>query len=171
MEKETFRKIEVSLCEYFKQLKLIKKFKQKINLLKKQQEEIKEEMRSLKALNIDSYTNMGIDYSRDPVQTSSTGSGEGEIRTLMYINDLEKEYQRKVEHIYRMNAKIRNIEVEIEDMKNILEHLDEEQRKFIDWKYGEKKSIEWIAVEMLGGAKSTAYRKRNEIISTIAYFS
>lgn len=168
LNKETFRKIEGSLYGYFKQLKLIKKFKQKIVLLKKQQEEIKEEMRSLKALNIDSYTNMGIDYSRDPVQTSSSGSGEGEIRTLMYINDLEKEYQRKVENMYKLNAKIRDIEIEVEDMKHNIEQLDEEQKKFIEWKYKEGKSIEWISIEMLGGAKSTAYRKRDEIIKSLA---
>lgn len=171
MKKEAFRKIEDRLYSYFKQLKLIEKYKQKIILLKKQQDEIKEEMRSLKALNIDSYINMGIDYSKDPIQTSPTGAGEGEIRTIQYINDLEKEYERKVENIYKLNSKIRDIEIDVEDMKHNLDLLDEEQKKFIKLKYKNRKSVEWIAIEMLGGAKSTAYRKRDEIIKIIAEFS
>lgn len=56
-------------------------------------------------------------------------------------------------------------------MKHILEQLDEEQRKFIKLKYRNRKSVEWIAIELMGGAKSTAYRKRDEIIRIIAEFS
>lgn len=171
LNKETFRKIEDRLYSYFKQLKFIEKDKQKIILLKKQQEEIKEEMKCLKALNIDSYTNMGIDYSRDSIQISPNGAGEGEIKVIQYITDLEKEYERRMENIYKLNSRVRDLEIEVEDMKHILEQLDEEQRKFIKLKYRNRKSVEWIAIELMGGAKSTAYRKRDEIIRIIAEFS
>lgn len=171
LDKETFIKIEDRLYGYFKQLKLIDKYKQKIILLKKQQEEIKEEMKCLRELNIDSYTNMGIDYSRDFVQTSPAGAGEGELRVIKYINNLEKELERKVIAISSINSEIRKIELEVEDMKNNLNLLDEEQKKFITLKYKNKKSVDHIAIEMLGGARSTAYRKRDEIIKIIAEFS
>ncbi|WP_242977149.1 hypothetical protein [Clostridium botulinum] len=35
----------------------------------------------------------------------------------------------------------------------------------------ESKSIDWIAVEMFGGARSTAYRKNDELIESIAQWS
>jgi hypothetical protein len=46
--------------------------------------------------------------------------------------------------------------------------LSEESKRLLEWKYGEGKSVEWIATEMFGGARATAYRKREELVEDIA---
>ncbi|SHJ52711.1 hypothetical protein SAMN02745163_02071 [Clostridium cavendishii DSM 21758] len=171
MDKELFRKTEGRLYRYFKQLKLIEKLKNKVVLLYKQQEAIKQEIHNLKNLKIETGLNMGIDYSRDKIQSSSDGSGEAERETIKYIENLEKEYRYVVKKMLKINARIREIEIQIQDMQYNLSMLSEESKRFIEWKYAELKSIDWIAVEMYGGARSTAYRKREELVENIANYS
>jgi hypothetical protein len=51
-----------------------------------------------------------------------------------------------------------------------IQMLNEEYKRLIEWKYGENKSLDWIATEMYGGARTTAYRKREEIVESIAQY-
>jgi hypothetical protein len=74
IDKEAFRKTESRLYRHYKQLKLIEKLKNKVVLLWKQKEQIDKEKIVLKHLSIDTGLNMGIDYSREKIQTSSDGS-------------------------------------------------------------------------------------------------
>ncbi|MCS4521762.1 hypothetical protein JTS97_06990 [Clostridium botulinum] len=53
-------------------------------------------------------------------------------------------------------------------MEDNISSLNEENKKFIELKYGENKSVDWIAVEMFGRARSTAYRKKNELVEHVA---
>lgn len=168
LDKELFRKTEGRLYRYYKQLKIVEKLKNKVVLLWKQKEQLEKEMVELKHLNIETGNNMGIDYSRDRIQSSSSGVGEAEREVIRYINNLEREYNYTVKKMLKTRAKIRDIEVQIQDMQFNLAMLNEESKRFIEWKYGEEKSIEWIAEEMYGGARSTAYRKREELVEDIA---
>lgn len=52
-----------------------------------------------------------------------------------------------------------------------LSMLSEESKRFIEWKYGECKSVEWIANEMYAGARSTACRKKEELVESIAQWT
>lgn len=169
--KETFRKTEARLYNYYKQLKILEKLKCKIKLLKMQQSEIELEMKNLNNLTLEVYANMGIDYSRDKIQTTSTGTGESERETIKYITRLEKERDHKVREIMKCNARLREIDLQCQDMKYNLSMLNEECRRFIEWKYGENKSIEWIGEEMYVGSRATAYRKRDELIEGIAQWN
>ena len=54
--------------------------------------------------------------------------------------------------------------------------LSQESMDFIIYKYkasvdGRCKSVDWIANEMYGGVRSTAYRKREEIVGNIAQWA
>lgn len=168
IDKDSFRKTEGRLYRYYKDIKLIEKLKNKIVLLWKQKEQIKKEKVELKNLNIDVGLNMGIDYSKEKIQSSSTGTGEAEKEIVKYISNLDKQYRSTVKRILKTNARIREIELQLQDMQYNLSMLSEENKRFIEWKYGECKSVEWIATEMYAGARSTAYRKREEVISDIA---
>lgn len=168
LDKEIFRKTEGRLYRYYKQLKIVEKLKNKVVLLWKQKEQLQKEMVELKHMNIETGNNMGIDYSGDRIQSSSSGVGEAEREVIRYINNLEREYNYTVKKMLKTRAKIRDIEVQIQDMQFNLAMLNEESKRFIEWKYGEEKSIEWIAEEMYAGARSTAYRKREELVEDIA---
>ncbi|MBU3195666.1 hypothetical protein KPL26_03185 [Clostridium algidicarnis] len=168
IDKDLFRKTEGRLYRYYKQLKLIEKFKNKVLLLWRQKEQIEKEKVELKNLNIGTELNMGIDYSRDKIQCSSSGTGEAERETIKYIDNLDKQLKYVIRKMLKSNARIREIELQIQDMQFNLSMLSEESKRFIEWKYGEEKSIEWIAERMYGGARSTAYRKREELVENIA---
>lgn len=168
IDKEIFRKTEGRLYRYYKQLKLIEKLKSKVILLLGQKEQIEKEKVELKHLNIDIGLNMGIDYSREKIQSSSSGMGEAERETIKYIDNLDKQLKYVVKNILKINARIRELELQIQDMQFNLSMLNEELKRFIEWKYGEEKSIEWISEEMYQGARSTAYRKREELVEGIA---
>ena len=171
IDKETFRRTEARLYNYYKQLKVLEKIKCKIELLKMQKNEIEKEMQNLSGLTLEVYANMGIDYSRDKIQTTSTGVGESERETIKYITRMEKERDLKTRDIMKCNARMREIEVQTQDMEYNLSMLNEECRRFIEWKYAESKSIEWVAEEMYLGSRATAYRKRDELVEGIAQWS
>ncbi|KOC47751.1 hypothetical protein ADU86_03910 [Clostridium botulinum] len=167
VDKNIFKKIEARLYRYYKQLKLIEKLKNKVVLLWKQKEQIEKEKVDLKHLKIDVGLNMGIDYSREKIKSSSSGIGEAEREIIKYISDLDKQLKYIIRKIVKTNSKVRELELQIQDMDFNLSMLAEENKLFVEWKYGENKSISWIANEMYGGARSTAYRKREEIIEDI----
>lgn len=169
--KEVFRKTEARLYNYYIQLKFAEKLKGRVKLLKMQQQEIECEMKNLNNLTLEVYANMGIDYSRDKIQTTSTGIGESERETIKYITRLEKEREHKVREMMKCNAKIREVETQKQDIEYNLSMLNEECRRFIEWKYGENKSVEWIGEEMYVGSRATAYRKRDELIEGIAQWN
>ena len=170
MDKDLFRKTEGKLYRYYKNLRFIQKLKRDLNLLNKQKNEIENEKVELKHLQIEVYSNMGIDYSKEKIQSSSSGIGEAERETMNYIDNLNKQLDCIVRKILKTKSKIREIEFEISDMEFNLNMLSEESKRFIEWKYGEHKSVGWIAVEMYGGARSTAYRKREELVENICHW-
>lgn len=168
IDKETFRKTEGRLYRHYKQIKLIQKLKDKVVLLWKQHEQIQKEKAQLKHLNIEVGLNMGIDYSREKIQNSSNGAGAAERETIKYIENLDNQYKNTVKKMLKTNARIREMELQVQDMQFNLSMLSEESKRFIEWKYGEYKSIEWIVTEMYAGSRSTAYRKRDELVEDIA---
>jgi hypothetical protein len=139
-------------------------------LLWKQKEQIDKEKIELKHLSIDAGLNMGIDYSREKIQTSSDGSGQAERETIKYIDNLDKQYKYTIKKILKTNVRIRELEIQNQDMQFNLSMLSEESKRFLEWKYGEGKSVEWIATEMFGGDRATAYRKREELMEDIAHW-
>lgn len=158
IDKEMFRKIEGRLYRHFKQLKLIEKLKHKVCILWRQKEQIESDIKNTN-ITIKTGLNMGIDYG-ERVQTSPSGSSYAEQEMLRAIGNLERELLSKKKKILKLHTRIREMEEQVQDMKFNLSMLNEESKRFIEWKYGECKSVEWIANKIFGGARTTAYRKR-----------
>lgn len=83
-----------------------------------------------------------------------------EQQIILEIVKLEREVLYKNKKILKLNARIRELEEQAQDMQYNLSTLSEEAKRFIEWKYGEEKSVDWIGNKMYGGARATAYRKR-----------
>lgn len=166
IDKELFRKTEGRLYRYYRQLKQIEKLKNIVVLLWKQKETIE---RDIKETNVSiDPESKSIDYSQDRVTASSDGCSYAEKEIIRAIEKLEKELIYKKKKILKLRARIREMEEQTEDMNYNISMLSEEAKRFIEWKYGEGKSIDYIAAEMYAGARTTAYRKREELVENIA---
>lgn len=165
LEKDLFKKTEGRLYRHYRNIKEIDKLKSRVALLLKQKEQIENDIRS---------TNVKIDYYQsgvgfgERVQTSSAGTSYAEREIIKAIEKLEKELVHKKRKILKLNARIREKEEQITDMDYNISMLSEEYKRLLEWKYGEGKSLDWIATEMYGGARTTAYRKREELVESIA---
>lgn len=165
IDKDLFKKTEGRLYRHYRNKKEIEKLKSRVVLLWKQKEQIEQDIRT---------TNVKIDYYQsgmalgERVQTSSTGTSYAEREIIKAIEKLERELIQKKKKILKLEARIREKEEQIADMDYNIQMLNEEYKRLIEWKYGENKSLDWIATEMYGGARTTAYRKREEIVESIA---
>ncbi|AJA42577.1 putative transcriptional regulator (endogenous virus) [Clostridium phage phiCT453B] len=165
INKETFRKTEGRIYRYYKQLKEIDKFEYICRQLEEQKEKIRNDIKE---------TNIFIEEEsrsityEERVQTSSTGSSYAENECIRQIEKLEKEWKYVRRKLLRKKARIRELERQVTPLKYNINMLSEESKRFIEWKYAEGKSVDWIANKMYGGARSTAYRKREELVENIA---
>ncbi len=165
IDKDLFKKTEGRLYRHYRNLKEIEKLKSRVVLLWKQKEQIEQDIRT---------ANVKIDYYQsgmalgERVKTSSTGTSYAEREIIKAIEKLERELIQKKKKILKLHARIREKEEQIADMDYNIQMLSEEYKRLIEWKYGENKSLDWIATEMYAGARTTAYRKREEIVESIA---
>lgn len=166
MDKELFRKTEGKLYRYFESKKKVRSLNREIESLKYRIETIEYDIKN---------TNIVIDYYQngtgiqERVQTSNNGSSYAESEMCKEIEKLEKEHIRATKKVLKVKSKIREIEEFINHMKRNIEDLNEEDKRFIELKYGDKKSILQIALK-LNMAKATAYRKREDIVKVIAEY-
>lgn len=127
IDKEVFRKTESRLYRHFKQAKLIEKLKHKIVIMWKQMEQIERDIRETN-VTVETGLNMGIDYSREKIQTSSSGTGYAEQQIILEIGKLERELLYKKKKILKLNARIRELEEQTQDMQYNLSTLSEEAK-------------------------------------------
>ncbi len=165
IDKETFRKTEGRLYRYFKQIKEIEKLDYVCRELENQKERIRKDLQE---------TNISLEEEsksmtyEERVQTSSSGCGYAEKEAIRQITRLEEEWKYIRKKLLKKRARIRELERQIAPLKFNLSMLSEENKRFIEWKYAECKSVGWIAIEMYAGARATAYRKREELVEDIA---
>ncbi|MEF9952944.1 MAG: hypothetical protein RR898_09560 [Clostridium sp.] len=169
MNNETFRKIEGRLYDMYKKIKLIATIKRECDSLEHHASMI---LKDIKESNIEIETemNFGINYSSIRVQTSPNGDSIMDKELVGAITRLEKEWIYVRKKLLSKRQKIREIEREVMRLKSNVEMLGEESRRFIEYKYGDKKSILEIA-NILNMAQTTAYRKREDLIRDIAQWS
>ncbi|MGL5765665.1 MAG: hypothetical protein ACRCX8_08495 [Sarcina sp.] len=167
MNKEMLKKTESMLYKYYDSVNHIARLKSKIVLIDKTLEKVKLEIKNLNEFETDVYSNMGIDYSKDMVQTSSQNSNEVERAMIKYINKLEKTFENKLNQKLKYSEELREIEFLNHDIEFNLNMLAEDKKQFIEYKYKHKKSMKWIAIEVFSGIESTAFRKRDELIKDI----
>lgn len=164
MDKDLFRKTEGKLYRYFQSKKKIYSIKERINWLEKQLETIEYDIK---------HSNVAIDYYQngtgiqERVQSSASGSSYAETEMCKEIGKLEREHLDITKKILKCKSKLRELDGYIEHIKSNIEMLSEDDKRFIELKYGDKKNILAISL-MLNIASATAYRKREELVENIA---
>jgi DNA-directed RNA polymerase specialized sigma subunit len=168
MDKELFRKTEGRLYRYFRYKREIIDSKKNIEFLQNKIKEVDESIRNVhKYINVDPYQN-GAGIS-ERVQTSSTGTSYVESEMIREVSKLEKEQCSMMKSILKQQAKIREKEFYIRKMVTNIEMLNEEDKRFIELKYGDEEEVPMIA-DKLNMARATAYRKREELVENISRF-
>ncbi|MDU2085987.1 transcriptional regulator [Clostridium perfringens] len=164
MDKTLFKKTEGALYRYFKYKKKIYRLKERVRYLENRLIGIEEDIKNAN-VTIDYYQN-GTGIS-ERVQTSSNGISFAESQICKEIGKLEREHITITKKIFRIKADIRYLNDFVEDMDLNLKTLNEEDRRYIELKYGDGKSP--IAISRsLNIAQATAYRKREEVIEKVA---
>ncbi|HFE9685129.1 TPA: hypothetical protein ACGA33_000854 [Clostridium perfringens] len=166
MDKTLFDETENALKKYFKYKKKIYKLKGREKHLENRLNVIEEDIKNAN-VTIDYYQNgMGIS---ERVQTSSKGTSFAEEQICREIGKLEREHITITKKLFRTRADIRYLNDYVSNMDLNLSTLNEEDRRFIELKYGDEKSILAIS-QSLNIAQATAYRKREEVIYKVAEF-
>ncbi|NFA59479.1 hypothetical protein K8O96_12025 [Clostridium sporogenes] len=167
MDKETFRKTERMLYVYYRNLEEIEKLEYICTRLEQQKEKIRKDIQET---NIDlEEENISISYS-ERVQTSSQCSHcDREIEHQ--ITKLENEWKLIRKKVLKNRARIRQLERELAPINYNVSMLSQEAKEFTKLKYKEHRTIPCIAEMLYGGARMTAYRKREEIIENINNFN
>lgn len=166
MDKELFRKTEGKLYRYYESKKKIYSIKEDILRLEREVRTIEYDIRHSNVI-IDYYQNgTGI---QERVQSSATGTSYAENEMCKQIERLEKEHVDKTKKILKNRSKIREMERYIDYMDRNIRMLQEEDKRFIELKYGDKKNILQISMR-LNMAQATAYRKREELVEAVAEY-
>lgn len=165
MDKEIFRKTEGKLYRYYESKKKIYRIKEDIASLEKEIETIEYDIRHSNVI-IDYYQN-GIGIQERVQSSSSTSYAENEM--CKQIERLEKEHVEKTKKILKSRAKLREIERYVDYMDRNIKMLQEEDKRFLELKYGDKKNILQISM-ILNIAQATAYRKREELVEVVAEY-
>ena len=166
MDKELFRKTEGKLYRYYESKKEIYCIKDDIASLEREIETIEYDIRHSNVI-IDYYQNgIGI---QERVQSSSAGTSYAESEMCKQIERLEKEHVDKTKKILKSRAKLREIERYVDHMDRNIKMLQEEDKRFLELKYGDKKNILQISM-ILNIAQATAYRKREELVEVVAEY-
>ncbi|GAA0735599.1 hypothetical protein [Clostridium oceanicum] len=165
INKDTLKKVEDRLYKYYRQLKWIDKLEYVCRELEEQKGKIRKDITE---------TNISLEEEsisiayEERVQNSYSCSSYAENEVIRQINNLEKEWKYVRNKLLKKKAKIRELEREVAPLKYNIDMLTEESKKFIEWKYAECKSTDWISIQLYGGVRSTAYRRHEEIIKDIA---
>lgn len=166
MDKELFRKTEGKLYRYFNSKKKIIAINNEITNLIYHKDRVEYDIRHAN-VSIDYYQNgMGI---QERVQTSSSGCSYAETEMCKEIEKLKREHLGLNKSILKKRAKIRRTEEFINHMDNNINQLSEEDKRFLELKYGDGKNPIQISM-ILNIAQATAYRKREELVETIAEY-
>lgn len=166
MDKTLFAETEKALKTYFKYKKKIYKLKGRERYLENRLLRIEEDIKNAN-VTIDYYQNgMGIS---ERVQTSSKGTSFAEEQICREIGKLEQEHITITKKLFRTRADIRYLNDYVEDMDLNLNTLNEEDRRYIELKYGDGKNPIAIA-RSLNIAQATAYRKGEEVVEKVADF-
>lgn len=164
IDKETFRKTEKKLYNYFRKDRKISGLSRKIELLKKQLEEIDHK---LKSIDIDIPEESRAMTYEERVQTSSDGSSYAERAAMRITDNLLKEYARKNEEISYIEAEIRNIEADNIIIGANINGLRDEDIEFLKEKYA-KEFPDWEVGMNLNMSQSKVTRKRQKLIENVA---
>lgn len=168
MDTDAFKNIEGQLYGHFIKLKEIAYLEQECDDLKAQARDIECDIEHCN-VSVDPEIHMSP-LLMEKVQTSPAGESAAEKGIIREIEKLEDELEYVRRKIFKNRSKIRELNRETAKLKRVLmaPPLPKEFMDFIIYRYKLNKSITWIANEMYGGVRSTAYRRRKEIINYIS---
>lgn len=181
IKQEVFQKTEGILYRYYKDKRDINMMHQKILILENKKNKLEHILKTTDIpmlLGVDkkfykeniTYSDIqGISYDGVKIQSSGSKESHFEKDLMRIIEDVEKNFSDTRRKIIKLQLKLTEKEANINEIEYVLKHLNEEARMFIDLKYGEKASFYDIATS-LHISKSTAERRRGEIIENIAKF-
>ncbi|KAJ51082.1 putative DNA-binding protein YlxM (UPF0122 family) [Clostridium tetanomorphum] len=164
MNKEILKRTEKILYKYYYHIKTIEKLKNQVVILWKQKEDIEKDIQNS---NITLEGGIRSVSYGEKVQTSFDSTSYAEKEAIRAIEKLEKELVYKNQRILKLHTRIRDIEVNIGDINYNINLLEEEDRKFLRYKYGDNKSIEQISI-IFNMSRATAYRKKDNLINHMA---
>lgn len=167
MEKQDrFRHTESQLYRYYKYKRRIQQFKRKVDDLEDQIISLDNQIRNVhKYINLDTMPPCAGCGER--VQTSISGTSYMEKQMEQEVTKLEKRKIEKIKNKIKTEAKIMEMQSFIRIMNTNIEYLSEEDKRFIEYFYGAKKKIPFIAMQ-LNLSIPTAYRKRDDLVRNIA---
>lgn len=165
MDKKAFKRIEGRIYNYYKNLDTINKIEAEIKELEYQLISIKEDIRS---------TNVTIDADiqavaiEERVQTSNT-SNAIEKALEREIDKLEKEYIYVRNKLMKKKLKLRELRRNISSMQYNINMLKAEDKRLIELKYKEKKSVVNICFA-LNTSKSSLFKRKDELVENIGHW-
>lgn len=161
---KTLKDIEFQLEDMYEKIRYI-------NILKKGCDILREHIDSVN-YNIKKLSNTApsgisaVNYSSSKVQTSKGYHCSIEQRLIDTITEYEKKIMNLNEQIRENEDNIMLIEQNIMELRLNVEELDTDSKKFIEFKYKDKKGIYEIA-QHFNIDENTAYRKRDSILKSI----
>ncbi|MGN2371870.1 transcriptional regulator [Clostridium cagae] len=166
MDKELFDKTEEQLKRYYRYKKQINKKYRKVETLDEQIKAIDNQIR-----NVHNYISLDVfppsSGCGERVQASISGSSYMEKQMENEVTKLEQRKVEKIKQKIKTESKIMEMQSFIRIMDTNIESLREEDKRFIELKYGDKKEVLYIAMQ-LNMAQATAYRHREELVKNIA---
>lgn len=141
-----FKETEEKLKNYYRKDKILNSYANKIELLKRQIKIIDEKIKKTDIIIPEE--SRAITYE-ERVQTSSDGCSYAERMAIKIIDDLIKEKAYKIKEINDIETKIRKIEADNKIIDDNLKELEEEEiKKFIEFKYKDRKNNREIALKL-----------------------
>lgn len=166
MEDKLFKKTESQLYRYYEYKGKIQKFRRKVDDIDEQITSLDNQMRNVhRYINIDTMP-PGSGYG-ERVQTSIIGTSYMEKQMEQEVTKLEKRKIEKIKAKIKTENKIADMQSFIRIMDTNIEYLSEEDKRFIEYFYGAKKKIPFIAMQ-LNLSVPTCYRHREELVKNIA---
>ena len=163
MEKEIKAKIELKLYNYYESNKVLSNYRYKIELLKKQVEDIDKELRDIKIeIPIQSSS---LSYE-ERVQTSTDNSSYAEKMLIKMTDNLLQEKAYKLCEIEEYHRRIRRIEADNKMIDLNINTIDKELRDIIELKYKYSKNYRRIAIELCMG-QATVCRKMQKALEIV----
>ncbi|MGG7195146.1 transcriptional regulator [Clostridium butyricum] len=168
MEENLFKKTESQLYRYYEYKSKIQKFRRKVDDLEDQIISLDNQMRNVhKYISLDTMPPSAGCGER--VQSSISGTSYMEKQMEQEVTKLEKRKIEKIKTKIKTEAKIMEMNSFIRIMDSNIENLSEEDKRFIEYFYGAKKKIPFIAMQ-LNLSVPTCYRHREELVKNIADF-
>ncbi|MFR1830517.1 MAG: transcriptional regulator [Clostridium butyricum] len=168
MQENLFKKTESQLYRYYEYKSKIQKFRRKVDDLEDQIISLDNQMRNVhKYISLDTMPPSAGCGER--VQSSISGTSYMEKQMEQEVTKLEKRKIEKIKTKIKTEAKIMEMNSFIRIMDSNIENLSEEDKRFIEYFYGAKKKIPFIAMQ-LNLSVPTCYRHREELVKNIADF-